>query len=414
MSEVPKGRRWIAPSTVLPAVAILVLALLIFLPRDSTSGGQLTTYHATAQGARALYDVLAKLGYPLSRRVTPLNDSVSSHAIYVVLAPPVPFSTTERHQLLTAVRHGAGLIFVAADDQLTDSLGFDLDPSYVGGGGFLSQTIVAGGTTNPREISDIFNMYPIAATVTLSDSLEDSVARTVLMWLPPRFAPSSTDSIHARTLVLGRSFGQGRVVAIANADLLSNQILRDGRPAAAVVRALEWIGPSRGPVVFDEYHQGFGAHASMSHAIATALMDTVAGRATLQAIAAALILIAAVGARPLAPVEQTSITRRSPLEHVGALAHAYTQVDAPHLGTDRLVRGLRRRHPLGVARSVSHEQYLGILRTSVPSSAADIDLVRTALSSTTRSFAGVATAVARIEATFGPTPSLAPAPDSHG
>ena len=77
------------------------------------------------------------------------------------------------------------------------------------------------------------------------------------------------------------------------------------------------------------------------------------------------------------------IERRSPLEHVDALARAYRAVGATRTATVRLVHGVRRRveHALGAQRALRQrdERFSRWARERVPARSGDIDLVRQAL-----------------------------------
>jgi hypothetical protein len=117
----------------------------------------------------------------------------------------------------------------------------------------------------------------------------------------------------------------------------------------------------------------------MPGAIRDALLHTAPGRAFLQLVAAGLILLLVYGVRPIAPLKRRSIERRSPLEHVGALARAYQQTEATRTSTQRLLRGLRRRRPLGATGSLDDESYLSLVSSRKPELAADVDRVRAAL-----------------------------------
>jgi len=66
------------------------------------------------------------------------------------------------------------------------------------------------------------------------------------------------------------------------------------------------------------------------------------------------------------------------LEHVGALRLAYEQIQATRLATSRLVRGLRRRHPLG-AGALTDDAYLSLVAQRVPVAANDVALLQRAL-----------------------------------
>jgi hypothetical protein len=141
-------------------------------------------------------------------------------------------------------------------------------------------------------------------------------------------------------------------------------------------RAAAPAGSAASPVrrlVFDEYHQGYGTHANPVRAVGHFLTDVSLGRALLQAAAAGLVLLAALGPRPIAPRPRQRIERRSPVEHVGALARAYEQIGATRLATRRLVRGLRRRHAHGAWRQASDEDFLRSLAARKPATAAAVN-----------------------------------------
>jgi hypothetical protein len=218
------------------------------------------------------------------------------------------------------------------------------------------------------------------------------------------------DSLVVRQRVLapaaiGIPMGRGRMVVVADGDWLRNDVLRVCRWHSAVVsvRMLEWVAP-RGDgepmrrVVFDEWHQGRGPHASAIGALGDFLVGDPRGRALTQALVAALVLLAALAVRPLVPVLRTRIERRSPFEHVGALARAYEEIGATRVVARRLVRGLRRRLG-GIAAARDEEALLAILQARHPALAPEITLVREALE-TPRSPAAlleVGRAVATIE-----------------
>jgi hypothetical protein len=90
-----------------------------------------------------------------------------------------------------------------------------------------------------------------------------------------------------------------------------------------------------------------GRHASVIGAMKRALANTPVGHVALQVMLAGLVLLIALGARPIPPRPRMRVERRSPFEHVGALARAYSQIGATRLAARRLVRGLRRRHGAG-------------------------------------------------------------------
>jgi len=410
------GRSLLTPASILSAVALLAIAFALFAPQNtSDSGRPLSSYSVSLSGARGLYDVLQRLGHPVDRRTRSMSAPLDSTATYMLLQPAIPLTSVELHSLLSAVRRGATVVF-SGSDALADSLGFEVHSAT----GFhtIVSTAVAGGYPSRKQTITPMTAIPISATVALRSG--SRVRDTAFMWLvdSPTYTGNERKPGPASALVLGRTFGKGHAIAVSTADLVSNQLLRDGRPAIAIVRALEWARGTRGgedngerasKIVFDEYHHGFGTHADVVGAVQHALVSTPLGRMALQAAVAAIILIIAVGARPLSPAPSTVFPRRSPLEHVGALAHAYLQVDARRIGAERLVQGLRRRHPLGVSRSLSHDVYLAALGSQLPATAPDVKIVSAAIAHEPNqpdrpdqpdSFATVGAAIANIERNF--------------
>lgn len=247
-----------------------------------------------------------------------------------------------------------------------------------------------------------------------ADSAATAVEDSVTLHAPvaDTAAVARLDSVQHEPAALGFPLGAGRVVVVADPDWLRNDVLRVCRWNAgiAAVRMLEYLGRGRtgGRLVFDEFHQGFGRHPSTLRVIRRALTATAAGRALTQALIAALVLLAALGARALPPRSTARLERRSPLEHVGALSRAYAQVGATRLATRRLVRGVRRRHGSGAAprfvRAASgsgegDEEFLAAVAARYPAAASDAALVREALRSprTPAQFLEVGRALERLE-----------------
>ena len=83
--------------------------------------------------------------------------------------------------------------------------------------------------------------------------------------------------------------------------------------------------------------------------------------------------------RPIAPVPPVVIERRSPLEHVSALSRAYAAIGATRLAVRRLVRGLRRRHPLGAVGALDDDGYLALVRARAPGTTEDVTLLARAI-----------------------------------
>ncbi|HJR63497.1 MAG TPA: DUF4350 domain-containing protein [Gemmatimonadaceae bacterium] len=387
----PEIDTWLRPRIVFPVLAILVVLAVLASPGMRSGEGvmRLSTYSAEPYGARGLYEVLGRLGWRVARREEPMRTPLDDGAIYALLEPPIAPTSAEVGQLLAAVRRGASLIATPeADTPLADSLGIRRSE-------FGYYPIV---TVDER--GDVEGPAPAAVWPLLSDDatlnyfLEPAPPRSPADSIPVRgpradtavSMPGDTAFVHVRQnrfrtppVILGFPVERGKIILIADAEMLRNGRLREGDGAVLAVRMMEWLEPRGAHVVFSEYHQGYGRHADPVGVIWRALWLTPAGRATLQLLVAGALVLFAVGVRAIAPAPRGVIERRSPLEHVGALARAYQQVGATRLAARRLVRGVRRRHPLGAGASGDDAAYLDALATRLPAARGEIRLLRRAI-----------------------------------
>ncbi|MBC7788492.1 MAG: DUF4350 domain-containing protein [Anaerolineae bacterium] len=366
MSAGDSTERWLTPRVVFTALGVLTLIAILALPEEDFGEGirSLTTRSYDGSGARGVFEVASRLGWRVERRETPLAAPLDSNTVYVVLAPPEPLTTGEVNALLDAVRRGAGL-FVIPENRtpLADSLRLRRTDA--------PRMMVVRSRQVVRD-SAAFGSNKFAAWANYTLNLQKPIAADTTSFL--------TGLYFTRVpIAVGFSLGRGRVVGLADPGLIRNRSLRRPLMGVEIMRMFGWVTPSIGaPMVFTEYHQGFGQHANVSGLIAEALLDSAPGRTTLQLIAAALILLAALAPRPITPVAPERIERRSPLEHVGALARAYEQVGATRLAAQRMVRGLRRRHPFGGVPSTD-ASYLGAIKLRHPETSNYVDTLETAM-----------------------------------
>ena len=373
--------RWLRPSIVLPTLGVLLIAAVIASPGGNAGGDldqRLTTYGTNPFGAKAQYDVFRRLGWTVTRRRSVFRAPLDSSATYLLLDPPIDPSATEVSALLDAVRRGATLVVSPeAGSPLADSLRirrsrypqhFDVVRSE-GDATSAATTSLNAAAIDAREFSRML--------VPVRTSEQDTA---------PVFPPSTTtlvsvntDSGRAAPAIMLRRLGNGAALVVADFEFLRNENVRDTTGMILAVRLLEEAGsgPAR-RLDFDEYHQGFGATTTLLGVIGHALFGTAAGRVGVQILIACLVLLLVIGMRPILPRERQSIERRSPLEHVGALTLAYEQIHATRLATSRLLRGLRRRHPLG-AGSLPDDGYLTMLTQRVPVTGPDVAVLQRAL-----------------------------------
>jgi len=391
---------------VLSILGVLVLASAL-LARERVSGRagdpRLTAYSADPLGARLLYELADRLGWTVNRARTPLA-ALDRGTVVAVLDPTETIRPADAHAMLEHVRGGGAMLLAlgARTQALSDSLGIRAGTA----GGYVDSRA---GTAEPcrggRRFTrsglwvGVATLLPVAGRglrAAGSDTLVHVRIDT------RRSGPSLQPALVAMPL------GRGRIVVTADPDVFRNDALRDCRYGldVPVVRALEYLAAGgtapRTVLRFDEYHQARFASAGMTGAIKRYLTATKSGNALLQLCAAGILLIIALAPRLLVPRDDTRVERRSPLEHVDALARAYEQTRASRTATLRLVRGLRRRVDRGarVRTSESDAAFLSRVAETTPSLAGDTAIVRNALDTTVppKQFSETGDAIARIEA----------------
>jgi hypothetical protein len=144
-----------------------------------------------------------------------------------------------------------------------------------------------------------------------------------------------------RPVALRAALDDGRTVTLVADDrLFANRALRE---SAAGPFALGLVVPRYQRVIVDEYHHGFDASRSLSGATWDWTVRSPWGWAVLQLAGAGVLALLAAGVRfgPIRSVIERR--RRSPLEHVRALATALAAARGHDVAVRLIVQGLRRR-----------------------------------------------------------------------
>jgi hypothetical protein len=319
----------------------LVLALAV-MARASGGANQVTprptSFLSSPGGGRALYLTLAEVGLPTVQRRTrvALGDTMSG--AFLVLAPTRPYDAREARHLMRWVRAGGGLMYVPprgaggmVDDALADSLGLKpvrLRPD-------ADSLLAAGGW---RGATGVPVSHPWTVNLKAVPGWE---------WAMRRVGPAKRGRVLLQTkdsVALAVTFpvGDGRVVAFSDPAPVTNGALRDNGLAPLVVQSAARLAAG-GPVVFDEFHHGYREDGSIRGAVGRWLRETDAGHGVLQLAAVGLGLLLLLGWRFGAPTAPPPAERRSPLEHVEALAGAYRQAGARATARRLVVAGMARR-----------------------------------------------------------------------
>jgi hypothetical protein len=368
------SRRRSSAAKVLAAFAAVAVVVSLLTPEAATNqSGARSTYSTAPGGARMTYELAERMGWRPERRSAPL-DTGGAPVVNVVLSPQGTLGAHEVHRLLDNVRRGGGLIFSLDDaDEIGDSLHVGLGSV----GRFLS--------SYGDEHCPVATTFRERATV----AVPPEVHRVVWRRPPPspaiQLASTSARLDGGFPVAVGVRLGRGRVAIVSTSGIFANDALRVCAWGAdvAVARALEFVRPSGEAqrLVFDEYHHGYGVHQGSLHAVTVYLSGTSSGRFLAQALLAGLLLVLAKAPRVIVPHEPSRIARRSPLEHVDALGHAYADVGATRTATAHLVGGVRRRAGRVAGRAAAGDDavFLRTIRDRYPSLAEPVDVVNRAL-----------------------------------
>jgi len=438
-----RRRRIVALFGVLALIA--VAALLTPEVIGGRSGDErLTTYSADAQGARLLYELAQRLGWHAERWTAGPEVPADARTVVAILDPVVPLGAIETHNLLERVRAGAALVYVlSGSSPLNDSLHVkrslfggnyqgtaagtaDVPRAATGGNGVRARRFDSDTNASAVDDDESERSTECAGASPNGGGLpmwpDQIVHLWRFQWTRPRpagaviFARSVADreardtpGVRTELAAAGFPLGAGRVTVLSDPDFLRNDVLRVCSFGLDVVatRILEYVAagnPPRNRLVFDEYHQGYGPHPGTLRAIVAFLLHIPSGHLLLQAMLGGLVLLLALGPRALPPHDTERVERRSPLEHVGALAQAYARVGATRTATTRLLRGVRRRVERNAGRTragsdaESDARFLDAAE-GAPDRKADVALIRRGLETamSRREFEAVGGALQRLE-----------------
>jgi hypothetical protein len=375
---------WTRPRVVLPLIGALVVFVALLTPQQTagrSGDSRLSSYLAGPMGARALSETAARFGFTVSRRdLSPDPGPTMGATIHAVLAPRMELTDGEAHTYLEAVRGGDALLYVYdGRAPLADSLGL----SSTASGGVLE--VAERDTIGCRGRNDLIPSLWLDGQVHLLGVRARASAPADRISFAPLVGGVSQSQEEVAYAALGFPLGRGRVIALADPDLLRNDVIRRCRwgTDAIAMRMLEWLragGPApRTALAFDEYHQGFGRSPSLYALVGGFLVGYPLGRAIALLVVAGLVLLLAAAPRALSPRDRVTIERRDPLEQVDALAHAYEQVHASRTATARLLRGVRSRLGEPASRYLTDEAFLTEARAARPERIGDVVLIGRAL-----------------------------------
>ena len=297
-------------------------------------------------GAKGLAQALERLGIEVERLRSSLRqldlDSTGEHrAAFLLLDPRLPLRPAEEgklrtwnearagHDLVLAGRGAADLMpcyGYALDWRFTDSL--ELHPREDAGAGRWPEVAGIIAASSDTAVTDSSRREDAAITSCAVPALRRT--DTLL----------TTRSGRVVALRLVRDDGGGNVLLFADAALLRNRALRE-TPAGPFILGL--FAGRYDRVIFDEAHQGYGSGGSLAGATLDWSRRSPWGWAAWQVALVGVLALFAGAFRFGPPRRVLERKRRSPLEHVRALATALAAARGHDVAIRSIVEGLRRR-----------------------------------------------------------------------
>lgn len=345
------------------AVVLLFLLAMLFAPqRRDVLDSRPSSFLSTPGGAKALFLTLQELGVPVERRVAPMVATPMAGPL-ALLAPTLPPSDAELEALAAWVDAGGTLLYAGEPgDRVLPALGIPA-PAPIG----EKRSAGAPETGAHPWLLDVTEVHDFRYV------FRDSTGA------PPAEATPLLVTAAGDVVVAVWRRGEGRVVAWADPTPLLNRALRESGAALLFARVAASAATPEAPLAFDEYHHGFRGDGHPARATLRFLAETRPGHAALQLLAMGLGALVLAGARFGAPVPTPAPRRRSPLEHVDALAELYRRAgargNARRLLLAQLARRLGRRPPQGTD---DEEHTLEKLLAGLPADRARTDAVREA------------------------------------
>jgi hypothetical protein len=363
---------------VLVAGLVGALGLAVWAGRHAAAHGpdndlRASSFGAGPEGSRGPFDVLARLGWMVERRRRPLLelDGEPQPAVLLLLAPVIPLLPAELVQAARFIRKGGAVVAAGEAGGLAECAQW----TPLHGPGLLAE-------------ADTIEVRAPRASLRLprvSDVLERTAEGRNASSACRSLAPAREDTLLAtpdgRPVAVKLWFPSGGSLTLwADATYFRNRTCRTGDVPYFVAPLM--VPPrGTGPIAWDEYHQGFGAEASVTTATWAWLATSPGGWALLQLTGVALLALAGAAVRFGPAQTVVERRRRSPLEHVEALAAGLEGASGTDVAVRLAVGGLRRRLArAGTSMTSGDAEWLAALERAAPTAGGRDAVRRLALS----------------------------------
>lgn len=296
-----------------------------------------STFRTGPLGSQALFEAGKQLGIEVERfrkrpeRLVP-PDSDSS-TLLAILDPSHRLSPLEVATVLKYSRNADLLLAGPGTTNLMRCFGYKIKERL-----FDSTTALTGGTAQPK----MAGILVATGEASQSDSSRISDTGVETCVVPPigSTTPLLKSAAGVVAVRLERADVDHAVLLVADANLFRNRTMRDTRAGPFALGLLVGHYDS---VIFDEYHQGYGASGSLGGETVAWSLRSPWGWAVWQ-LAVVGILMLLVGGIRFGPIRRhRKPPRRSSFEHVRALATALSSAGGHDEAIAAMVRGLRRR-----------------------------------------------------------------------
>jgi hypothetical protein len=323
---------------ILLALGIGAVALGRRRAENADTDPRRSTYLATPNGASAWAEALGRLGVRVERYRRPSLSlgGLDREAVFAVIGPAGSLDAREGAHL--AGLGGDLLLAGPGTDAAMACLGYRVAPRRAT---LAALKAPAGAEQRPMPRARAELVQHLATTMV--DSSDTYDGRRVTCTIP---APTRVDTLlqtlNQRPVALRLQYADGReVTLVADDRLFRNQTLR--RTAAGPIM-LGLVTPRYRRLLVDEFHQGFPTSSgSLAGATLRWSVRSPWGWIVWQLVAVGVIALVASGIRFGPARSVIRRRRRSPLEHVRALATALAAARGHETAVRLMVQGLRRR-----------------------------------------------------------------------
>jgi hypothetical protein len=333
------------PRAELALGTVIVLALAVGAGVVGARRGRVTdadsrrsTFLVGPLGARGYSDALRRLGVQVEpfRRPTAAFDTIARPGTVVAVLGPTRALAPDEGAAIAAL-HADLLLAGFGADAAFRCLGYDVRPRWRD-----SLAVVSPPGSEARRFPRARAVLARRTSSVVVDSAGPDEGPVVTCTAPAaRTVDTLLRTVGGQPVAIRVTLTDTRTVTLVADDrLFSNVALRQ---TAAGPFALGLVVPRYQRVIVDEYHHGFDASRSLSGATWDWTLRSPWGWAVLQLVAVGVLALLAAGIR-FGPIRQgIERRRRSPLEHVRALATALAAARGHDVAVRLMVQGLRRR-----------------------------------------------------------------------